>query len=220
MKHLLITFSLIAFGSRVQAQPGLEMHYSVNRTFGHSETNTYYGGGIGANVLFRDTSVFNFKTGLEVNYFHTWDGSVYSSHTTSRNDLHYRYAIVSFPAFARLTFGNRVKLFLEAGTYLGFCVAGKVRYTYTSYPTSPGQPTITSEQNDSYNTGLFLSPAVGMGLRFRLSECLDLFIKPEFAFAKNIRFSGNQVGSGYGGDYDFNYSYLYARLCVGLHLKP
>jgi hypothetical protein len=134
--------------------------------------------------------------------------------------LHYRYAIVSFPAFLRLTFGKRVKFFLEGGAYMGFCVGGKVRYTYTSYPTSPGQLTETSEKNDSYNTGLFLSPAVSMGLRFPLLDRLDLFIKPEFAFVKNIRFSGNQVGSGYGGDYDYNYSFPYGRLCLGLHLKP
>lgn len=220
MKQFLIILALIPFGSRIQAQPGWELHYSVNRPLGHSETNTYYGGGIGANVLFRDTSVFNIKTGLEVNYFHTWDDGIYSSKMSSRKDLHYRYAVVAIPAFLRLTFGDRFKFFLEAGAYAGVCVAGKVRYTYTSYSSSPNDPTTTQESKDSYNTGLSISPAIGLGTRLPLSERLDVFLKAEFALViKSMRLSGNTIGSGYGGDYDFNYRYKYLRLCAGIHLK-
>lgn len=217
MKQFLIILALIPFGSRVNSQPGLEVHCSVNRPFGHSEKNTYYGGGIGANVLFRDTSVFSLKIGLEVNYFHALDGRTYRSKMYSRKDFHYQYAVVTFPAFARFTFGKRVKFFLEAGGYVGV-LGGNIRYTVTSYPSSPGQSLKTSEKNDSYYPGLFLSPAASLGLRFPLSERLDLFVKPEFAFVKNWRLFGGE-GSGYGA-YSFSYSYLCARLCVGLHLKP
>ena len=221
MKQLLISFSLITCGSWVQAQPGLEFHSSVNRPLSHSESNTYYGGGIGANVLFRDTSVFNIKTGLEVNYFHTWDDRIYPSKTSSTRDLHYRYAVVSIPAFLRLTFGNRFKMFIEGGTYLGVSPGGKVRYTYTSYSMYFGQPSVKSEKNENYNTGLSISPAIGLGARFSLSERLDIFLKAEVAFVvKNKRFYGGTIGSNYGGYYDFNYRYNYLRLCVGIHLKP
>ncbi len=221
MKQFLIILALIPVGFRIQAQPGFEGHYSVNRPFGHTESNTYYGVGIGANVLFRDASVFNIKTGLEVNYFHTWDDRVYSSHMSSRTDLHYRYAVVSIPAFLRLTVGNKMKVFIEGGTYLGVSPGGQVRYTYTSYSSSPNDPTTTHESKDSYKAGLFISPAIGLGTRFHLSERLDVFLKGEFAFVQSRRFSGNTtIGAGYGGSYDFNHRYTYLRLCAGIHLKP
>ncbi len=222
MKQFLIILALIFSGFSVQAQQlGLEMHYSVNRTFGHSAVNTYYGGGIGANVLFRDTSIFNIKTGLELNYFHTWDGSIYTSQMWTRKDLHYRYLVVSIPAFVRFTFGKRVKVFFEGGAYLGFSPTGKVRFTNVSYGSYPGDPTTTTEGSDFYSTGVSISPAGGIGVRFPLSERLDLFLKPEFAFVKNKLLGGqsNGYGSGYGGDYDFNNRYTYLRLCAGLHLK-
>ena len=221
MKSLLITFSFITFGLVAQAQPGLEMHYSANRTFGHSEANTYYGGGIGANVLFRDTAILNFKVGLELNYFHTWDDGIYTSKMSTRKDLHYRYLVVSIPAFVRLTFGKRVKVFLEGGGYLGLSPGGKVRYTDINYSSYPGDPTTETEGSDFYSTGVSISPAIAMGIRFPLMDRLDLFLKPEFAFVRSrlLRLQSNGYGNGYGGDYDFNYRYTYLRLCLGIHLK-
>ena len=216
MKKAFIILLLIPFGSWTQSNTGFEFHASVNHPLA---TSAFLGGGIGANVLFRDTCIFNLKTGLEVNYFHTWDEQIYAGHGSSRTDLYYKYAVVSIPAFARLTFGNRVKFFLEAGAYLGFCADGRVRYTSASSGSFPGDYSVTTQQN-TYNPGFFLIPAAAIGIRFPISERLDLFIKPEFAFVQNLRFSGNQTGAGYGGDYDFNYQYTYLRLCVGLHLKP
>ncbi|MDF3027836.1 MAG: hypothetical protein K0S23_2143 [Fluviicola sp.] len=219
MKSILILIILLPFGVSAQ-KPGFEFHCSVNHPLSSKEDRTFYGVGIGANILLRDTCLFNFKTGIEVNYFHTWDEGIYSGKMSSKKDLHYRYAVVSIPAFVRLTFGDRFKVFLEAGAYAGVCVAGKVRYTYTSYSSSPNDPTTTQESKDSYNNGLSISPAIGLGTRFPLLVRLDVFLKAEFALViKGQQLSGNTIGSGYGGDYDFNYRYKYLRLCAGIHLK-
>lgn len=217
--HFLILLSLIPFGSWTQG-PGFEFHGSVNHPLSSREDRTFFGGGAGANILFRDSRIFNFKTGMEVNYFHTWDESAYGGKMSSATDVHYRYVIVSFPVFMRLTFGERFKWFLETGAYLGICPGGNRRYTSTSYGPSPGNIS-EAVYSQSYRTGLSITPAAGLGVRFPLSERIDLFLKPEFAFVKsNLAANGHKNTYGPGDHTDFNDWYTYVRFCVGIHLKP
>ena len=220
--HFLILLTLISFGTRAQ-NTGLEIHYSVNYTLSSASHRSFFGAGIGANVIFRDNSTFNIKTGLEVNYFHTWDYSASGGKMSSRTNLHYQYAVVSFPAFARLTFGERFKWFMEAGAYVGICPGGKVRYTSTSYGPNPGQMSV-AEYSQSYRTGLSVTPAAALGFRFSLSDRLDLFLKPEFAFVKSNLGPDSPLSTkdDYGpvSHADFNDMYMYVRFCVGIHLKP
>ena len=89
MKTIFILISLIPFAAWTQA-PGWEFHASANLPL--NQGKTLIGAGAGANVLFRDTGRVNFKTGIEVNYFQTWDESAYYSKMASRRNLHYRFA--------------------------------------------------------------------------------------------------------------------------------
>jgi hypothetical protein len=224
MKSILILIILLPLGAYTQ-KPGFEFHSSVNHPLSSKEDRTFYGAGIGTNILFRDTCVFNFKTGIEVNYFHTWDESAYGSKMWSRENVHYQYVVLSLPVFARLTFGDRFKLFLEAGAYLGICLDGQSKFSTTSHGMYPGDLSITKPTTNGYNTGLSITPAVSLGLRLPLSKHMDLVLKPEFAFVKNNLqdadlFSDKKKNSPYyGGSQDFNFSYMYVRFCVGIHLK-
>nr|WP_294857979.1 hypothetical protein [uncultured Fluviicola sp.] len=223
--HFLILLVLIPFGARTQG-PGFEFYYSVNHPLSSKEDRTFFGGGIGASVVFRDTKVFNFRTGTEVNYFHTWDESAYDGKMSYRRDLHYQYVVLSVPAFARLTFGDRFKWFLEAGAYVGICLGGNVQYTRISYGPSPNMSS-TQENTESYRTGLSITPAASFGVRFPLSERIDFFLKPEFAVVKNnlgannpFSHKNNYYGPVNPAKNDFDYLYMYVRFCAGIHLKP
>lgn len=222
MKILIVFIILLPFISRTQ-DVGAEFHYSVNHPLASESGRTFFGAGIGGNVLFRDSRILNLKLGLEGNFFHTWDQGVYSGKMSSMRNLHYQYVIVSVPAFMRLTFGERFKVFLEGGASIGGCVGGKVLYTYVSYGSSPGDPTTTTTKRNSYNIGITISPAVALGFTFPVSEQMDVFLKPEVALMKSrlekLDGSYSGYGSGYGGSYDFNYRFIYVRLCAGIHLK-
>ena len=218
MKKTLIIIILSPFLTWSQA-PGLEFHASVNLPL--NQGKTFFGAGSGVNFLLRDTCRFNFKTGIEVNYFQTWDENAYFNKVSSMRNVHYRFTALTFPVFARFTFGKRVKWFLEAGVYTGFGVGGEVTYNVTGmYPNAP-----LDERTESCNSGLSITPAGSLGFRFPLSERIDLLLKPEFAYVRNkledVEFSANKTktGSGYGGSHEYDFSFMYVRVCAGIHLK-
>ncbi|MNK12763.1 hypothetical protein D3C87_308390 [compost metagenome] len=66
-------FGLIGINSNAQSGiPTFELHVSGSHTLeNESGDRTFYGGGLGANVIFGDAHTISFKTGLEGNFFHT-----------------------------------------------------------------------------------------------------------------------------------------------------
>ncbi|WP_343634569.1 hypothetical protein [Fluviicola sp.] len=194
MKTALILLILIPFASQTQV-PGFEFHGSVNQPL--SGERTFFGAGVGANILFRETKRVNFKTGIEGNFFHTWEANAFKG-----KNAHHQYGVISVPAMVRFTFGEKSKLFVESGVYLGIGY-GETR---TDYYTFYG-----SYRYEDYFPGLVITPALGLGGRFSFSERMDLFLKPEFAFTVT-EFDPYPIS--------FGTSYFYARFCAGIHLKP
>ncbi|MNK12760.1 hypothetical protein D3C87_308360 [compost metagenome] len=194
-----------------QVISGFEFHASVNHPLStKSNMRTFYGGGFGANMLFRSSRPVSFKTGVEFNYFHTWDESVYAGHLSGQTNIHYQYAVVSIPAIVRFDFGKKFKLFAELGGYLGIPVGGSRRADYSSY--DPYNGTIFKGiKHESYTPGLSVSPTIGLGGRFPLSERIDLLLKPEFTFVISELDADSNP--------DFNKHFFYGRFCAGIHLK-
>jgi hypothetical protein len=200
MKTIFIFISLIPFAARTQA-PGWEFHASVN--YPVTGEIAFPGAGIGTNILFGENKTVNFKTGLELNYFHTW---VEKSYGPSKGDCH--YGVLSVPAMVRFSSKKSVKFFVEAGVYLGIGYGqkeapGNVKGVYGS--------SSASKRYESYFPGLVITPAIGLGGRFPLSERIDLILKPEFAFT---------VTEFDLSDRAFQTWYGYVRFCAGIHLKP
>ena len=226
MKTALITLILVPFGILAQRNIGSEFHLSGNHPLIEGIGATFFGGGIGGNVIFRDTNIVGFKTGMEVNYFQTWVASAYQDKMSYRKNLHYRFAALTFPVFVRFNFGNRVRWFLEGGVYTGFGLGGNVTFSNIYYPSAPNDPTSVYQRSESCNSGLSITPAVGLGFRFPLSERIDFFFKPEFAYVRNklqdveLFADKTKFGPGYGGSYPYDFSYMYVRVCAGIHLKP
>ena len=206
---ILVFISLTAESQEKQkAIRGFEFYASVNHPISAKEgVRTFYGGGIGANIIFNDTNQVSFKTGVEFNYFHTWDSWLYSGHFSNQSNIHYQYAILSIPAVVRFNMGDEFKLFLELGAYLGISLGGDMRSTYSTYDPISNY-SFNGFKRENYFPGLSFTPMIGFGARVPLSERIDLVLKPEFAFMLNQENSES-----------FNRHYFYARFCAGIHLK-
>ncbi len=211
---LLVAFSGMYPPSFAQQKiPTFELHFSANRPLKSNLDQTFYGGGFGANLVFRDEHKLSFKTGFETNFFHTWNQKVYLSHLSNKSNVHYKFFNLSVPLMLRLHVGERVKFFLEAGGYLGIPLAGNMTSKYHSTPFYQGQASINETRTEKFSGYFSVSPAISLGLIFPVSQHVDLFLKPEFLFQKNF---GVQVYEPGG---DFNEHFFYIRLCLGIRIN-
>lgn len=218
MKKLAL-FSLFAFigiyaKSYAQSRiPVFELHVSGNHPLENEpKDRTFYGGGLGVNLVFMDDRVLSFKTGLEANFFHTWNKSAYVGKMASSTNVHYNYWNLSIPALFRLNVGQKVKFFIEAGGYLGIPLAGSSTSKYYLTPMSPGVVNVPEMRKEQYEGHMSVSAAAALGGIFPVSQRVDLILKPEFLFRKNIRIQDSPVS-------DFNNRFSYFRLCFGMRIN-
>ncbi|WP_343607039.1 hypothetical protein [Fluviicola sp.] len=210
---ILLSFVFSWESSPICAQqriPIFELHASANHPFG--KTRTFYGGGFGGNVVFRDMRTISFKTGFEANFFHTWNKSRHVGQMASSSNVHYHFWNLSIPLMIRLNVGKRTRFFAEAGGYLGFPLTGTLTSRYTSYGMSPQNPGYTELRTEKFNGYFSLSPAISLGGIFPVSRRVDLILKSELALQKN-------VGVYESPATDFNARFYYFRLCLGMRIN-
>ena len=173
-----------------------EFHASVNHELGKG----FFGGGLGLNHVFRPDKVVSFRTGLDFQFFRAWrDSENNHSHYSSVKDVHYSYTDLTIPVVMRI---NIRWVFIELGVNLGVGIAGQRRATVTSYYDQ--QPSVETTTKDSWNPGISVGPVIGIGARIPLNEKLDLLVRPDV---------------GLSGSLQEEFSSLYGRLCIGIHLK-
>ncbi|MGV3613489.1 MAG: hypothetical protein ACO1N0_21195 [Fluviicola sp.] len=176
-----------------------EFHASVNH--GILNERTFFGGGLGVSHVFRPDKIFAVRTGLDFQFFHAWsDQGEHPSHYSSTRNIHYSYVDLTIPLIMRF---NIRWVFIELGGNLGVGIAGQRRATTTNY-SGFQQPSVTTTSHDSWNPGVSAGLFLGIGARIPLNEKLDLLIRPD-------------VGSCMAFNQEFGN--LYARLCIGIHLK-
>ncbi|AEA43973.1 hypothetical protein [Fluviicola taffensis] len=214
---LLFLVGFIGINSAFYAQsriPTFELHGSANHPLSNnSEDRTFFGGGFGANLIFRDRKLLSFKTGIETNFFHTWNKSVSLGKMSGKSDVHYKFWNLSIPILLRLHVGQKVKFFLEGGVYLGIPLIGNTTSEYHSYSYFPGGTNVNEPRTEKFEGYFSVSPAASLGVIFPVSQRIDLYLKPEFLFQKN--FDVNVYGPGS----DFNSHFLYFRLCFGIRIN-
>jgi hypothetical protein len=184
---------LVPFGVLAQRNIGSEFHLSGNHPLIKGIGAAFFGGGIGGNVIFRDTNIVGFKTGMEINYFHTWITTTLFSHGE------YHTIAVSIPVMVRFSAGKKNKRFLEMGAYIGI---GSGKSVVNDYPYSYYKP---------YRPGFAFTPAISFGGRISLSKRIDLLLRPEL---------GLTVTDYHASDRVFETWYSYLRFCAGIHVKP
>lgn len=190
MKTILIILLFIPFGIRAQRNIGSEFHLSGNHPLIEGIGATFFGGGIGGNVIFRDTNTLGIKTGIEINYFHTLQ-------TLSYKSSNYHMIVWSLPVMVRFSAGKKHKRFFEMGAYVGIGSGKSEVGKYAQY--------------ESYLPGVVLSPAISLGGRFSLSKRIDLLLRSELGLTLTDYHASDRV---------FDTSYSYVRFCAGIHLKP
>ena len=190
MKTTLIIFLFIPFGIRTQRNIGSEFHLSGNHPLIEGIGATFFGGGIGGNVIFRDTNTWGIKTGIEINYFHTLKSLSYKS-------TNYHTTVLSLPVMVRFSAGKKNKRFFEMGAYVGVGAGKSEVGKYSQY--------------EPYRPGIVISPAISFGGRIFLSERIDLLLRPEL---------GLTITDYHASDKVFETYYSYVRFCAGIHLKP
>ncbi len=92
--------------------------------------------------------------------------------------------------------------FIELGGNLGLGVVGQKRYTQLTY--SDNQIPVETEKKESSNQGFSVGPVFGVGVLIPMNEKLDLLIRPDVGASVYFR---------------EGFTNLYARLCIGIHLK-
>lgn len=193
MKTTIVIFLFIPFGILAQRNTGFEFHLSGNHPLIEGIGATFFGGGVGGNVIFRDTNTLGIKTGMEINYFHTWQAS--QNLSSNHGDNH--CVFVTIPAMIRFSAGKKNRRFFEMGVYIGIGSGKSEMGKYSQY--------------EPYSSGLVISPAISFGGRIFLSERIDLLLRPEL---------GLTVTDYYASDRVFETWYSYVRFCAGIHVKP
>ncbi|WP_343634568.1 hypothetical protein [Fluviicola sp.] len=193
MRTCFIILIFIPFGTLAQRNIGSEFHLSGNHPLIEGIGASFFGGGIGGNVIFRDTNTFGIKTGVEINYFHTLRASQNLSYYHGDNHC----VFVTIPAMIRFSTGKKNKRFFEMGAYVGIGSGKSEMGKYSQFV--------------PYSSGVVFTPAISFGGRISLSERIDLLLRPEL---------GLTVTDYHASDRVFETWYSYARFCAGIHVKP
>ncbi|MGV3613488.1 MAG: hypothetical protein ACO1N0_21190 [Fluviicola sp.] len=181
-----------------------EFHASVNHGF--LNNRTFFGGGLGASHVFRADRVLGARVGLEFELFHIHTGNTsppYSDET--RRNQHFYLTSLTFPINLRLSFGKKIRFLFELGGRGGFVVS---RYsTADVLRTGPNYETYFEHvKTNKVAVGLAtVGVNSGIGTLIPLNEKFDLLVRPDVD--ANLFF------------FDDARIHLYARLCVGIHLK-
>ncbi|MCA1762493.1 MAG: outer membrane beta-barrel protein [Cryomorphaceae bacterium] len=123
MKKSLILFAIILCSAQVYGQKKKldffsEVGVSINRTsVKDSNTENRTGFGFGVYQSFRDSQKVDFLVGLEFHQTRQFKKNVYGGRFSSYNDVEYSYSWLSFPIFARINFGERIKYFGSFGIF-------------------------------------------------------------------------------------------------------
>lgn len=183
-----------------------EFHVSVNHGLPFSsEERTFFGGGLGANHVFRADKIVGARTGLELDFFHFWerDAGPPESGQVKKNQ-HFYFTTISIPANLQLNFGRNIRFSFEVGARLG--IVAYMIYTADVLRTGSSYGpygTFEYERTSKVFRSGFVGLNSGIGAKIPLNERMDLLIRP------TIQING----------YSIDMMKLYGQLQVGLHLK-
>lgn len=181
---------------------------SVNfTTVSNSNTSNAIGGGLGVYRVWRNDKIVNIVHGFEYNYSSQTKAKVYEgSQWAYYENVKYNMHNISIPVMARFTFGERTKLFAEAGMFMEFGLGSKRVGDYRTNDADGDELVvpIKEEANIKYfNYG----PSLGFGTRIPVKG-VDLLIKLDYKFGIPDLYK-----------YDENIYNRYLRFSFGVNLR-
>ncbi|MEZ4937819.1 MAG: outer membrane beta-barrel protein [Crocinitomicaceae bacterium] len=220
-KALVLLFIVLPFSVNAQEKeekesdlaPAIDIFFnefttSINMTMVQDgNTHNGIGGGVGIYRIWRNNKIVNIVNGIEYNYSSMKKDQIYEGSTYAYyNDVKYGMHNISIPVLVRCSFGERTKLFTEAGGFMDFTVGANRKGVYKT-TTDEGAPldiTVNENANLNYfNYGF----SAGVGARIPVKG-VDLLLKVDYKFG---------VRDLYKFDEKFNNRYL--RFSFGVNLK-
>ncbi len=215
MKYKAIIFGLIILAIQTSAQDSTrvfldEFNASVNCTTVKGDNNDRCGFGLGAYHSFMPEKMLNIIIGFEYNRTTRFNYYEYGGHFSNATDLTYRMNFVSVPLGLRINFGNKTKIFLEAGGFADLMVSSNKKGTYNTFLPDSNMHIVHHSGQIDEPAGLPSSFGVyaGLGIRIPVST-FELIIKPDYKFGLN-----EMESDGYVSFYN-----RYFRLNIGIKIN-
>lgn len=179
---ILISVSNSFYGQDVNEWFFDEADISFNRTnVADSNTENRNGFGIGVYHSFFPEDRVNLIFGVEYNRTNQFKRSMYEGHYATATDLSYHLNLASFPVGARLNFGNKFKVFIEAGGYADLMIKSiRVGTMHTYFPDNNGQVVDkTFPIDEKAKLSSIVGVYSGLGIRIPVSS-FEVVIKGDY----------------------------------------
>jgi hypothetical protein len=155
-----------------------EFNVSVNYSaIGFGEYYGKFGFGLNAyRVMFKEKKL-NLLTGIEYNLTRQfWADLHIYGYLTNYKDVTFCLGFISIPLNFRINFGQNIKIFLELGAYIEFCMHATYKGRYSD-----------NGHANEFKKGYFIDPQIrygfsgGIGVRIPVNK-YEIIIKPDYKF--------------------------------------
>lgn len=194
MKSLIITFSfllslLTSYGQEDSALLFFnEFEISINRTnLANENTEDRFGFGLGVLHSMLEQKKINLIFGFEYNLTNQFKKIIYEGHYAHSTDVEYTIHNLSIPLNVRYNVGNKVKFFIQAGTFVDLIVSSKRKGIMHSYLPDQNNNIVYKEFSFHEKAGLRnlnygFSGGIGLRIPTRKKE---LTIKTDYKIGLN-----------------------------------
>ena len=160
-----------------------EFCLSVNRSNVRDDNaGNRVGFGFGIYRCFLSEKTVNIITGLEFNLTSLFRNKLYESHFSQATDVSIHISSLSLPLSARVNFGRKLKIFIEAGAFLDLNVGAYEKGIMHTYAPDFNNTILYTESKFHRKTqvnSLNYGPCVGAGLKVPFLKH-EMLIKADF----------------------------------------
>jgi hypothetical protein len=187
-----------------------EVSLSFNRTnLADNNTENRSGFGVGVYHSFFAAKMANLVFGIEYNRTAQFKKLMYEGHYAHTTDLTYHLNMASFPVGARVNFGKRIKVFIEAGGYADLMLKSTREGTMHTYFPDENDQIVYKDYpiNEKAKLSSVMGVYSGSGVRIPVSS-FELVIKGDYKLGLQDLYS-----------YIDTINNIYWRISIGIRHK-
>lgn len=206
MKAIFISFSFFLYFLSAYGQKDTtlfifnELDISLNRTnLSNDNTKDRIGFGIGVFRSILEHKKTNLVFGFEYNLTNQFKEITYEGHFAHATNVEYTIHNLSIPINIRYNIGNKVKFFVQTGTFIDLIVSSKRKGTMHSYLPDQNNNIVYKEFSFNEKAGLTnynYGFAVGLGLRIPIKK-MELIIKSDYKLGLNDLSTNDNIYNRY-----------------------
>ncbi|RLD91592.1 MAG: hypothetical protein DRJ09_00720 [Bacteroidetes bacterium] len=191
-----LTLVLLLIGSVLKGQNSSPVFFDefsmllskANLNYGIEKEGPGFGFGVYKNIFSK--KIVNLVPGFEFNRSVQYIEQMSSGHYGKYTDLTIYISTLSFPVYARVNFGHKVKFFLEAGAFVDFTLGSQRKGMSHFYKPGVGEPPdegFPFEEKLNLE-GINYGMSMGLGISIPVSK-INLIIKPDYKFGVRALYS-------------------------------